>query len=148
MLLVGRSRDQFPMLSLGFFPWHPSIPCAWVSTQHLKMSTRILLVVKTFPHTTAVVSFSRLFYRQWPTFDTSCLFRNVMPSIVFPSAFRSSWAFLPVAVSIMSYNNKLRCTGAYYFTVSITKCSTVVTITCVYLRYTKCFKFLSTLALF
>jgi len=30
----------------GFFPWHLTVPCALGSTQPLKMSTRIKLVVK------------------------------------------------------------------------------------------------------
>jgi len=41
-LLVGRSRDRSPVVSLGiFFPWFlPTKPCALRSTQPLKMSTR------------------------------------------------------------------------------------------------------------
>ena len=31
----------------GFFPEHQTVPCALGSTQHLKMSTRIFLGVKT-----------------------------------------------------------------------------------------------------
>jgi hypothetical protein len=38
-LLVGRSRDRFPVVSLGiFFPWlPPTEPCALRSTQPLKV---------------------------------------------------------------------------------------------------------------
>ena len=40
-LLVGRSRDRFPVVSLGIFPMvSPTDPCALRSTQPLKVSTR------------------------------------------------------------------------------------------------------------
>jgi len=40
-LLVGRSRDRFPVLSLGIFFLVPlTEPCAMRSTQPLKVSTR------------------------------------------------------------------------------------------------------------
>jgi hypothetical protein len=39
-LLVGRSRDRSPVVSLGFFPRLTTEPCALESTQSLKMSTR------------------------------------------------------------------------------------------------------------
>ena len=40
-LLVGRSRDRFPVVSLGtFFVVPPTEPCALRSTQPLKVSTR------------------------------------------------------------------------------------------------------------
>jgi len=40
-LLVGRSRDRFPVLSLGIFSVvPPTEPCNLRSTQPLKMSTR------------------------------------------------------------------------------------------------------------
>ena len=31
----------------GFFPWHLTVPCALGSTQPLKMSSRVILAVKT-----------------------------------------------------------------------------------------------------
>jgi len=41
VLLVGRSRDRFPVVSLGIFPVvPPTEPCALRSTHPLKMSTR------------------------------------------------------------------------------------------------------------
>ena len=40
-LLVGRSRDRFPVMSMGiFFVVPPTEPCALRSTQSLKVSTR------------------------------------------------------------------------------------------------------------
>ena len=40
-LLVGRSRDRFPVVSLGIFPVvPPTEPCALRSTQPLEVSTR------------------------------------------------------------------------------------------------------------
>jgi len=40
-LLVGRSRDRFPVVSLGIFSVvPPTEPCALRSTQSLKVSTR------------------------------------------------------------------------------------------------------------
>jgi hypothetical protein len=39
-LLVGRSRDLFPVVSLWIFSVVPTKPCALGSTQPLKMSTR------------------------------------------------------------------------------------------------------------
>jgi len=40
-LLVGRSRDRFPVVSLGIFSVvPPTEPCALRSTQPLKVSTR------------------------------------------------------------------------------------------------------------
>jgi hypothetical protein len=44
-LQVGRSRDRFPV-SLGFFPWHLTVPCAMGSTEPLKLSTRLIVGVK------------------------------------------------------------------------------------------------------
>jgi len=42
-LLVGRSRDRFPVVSLGIFSVVPTTePCALRSTQPLKVSTRDL----------------------------------------------------------------------------------------------------------
>jgi hypothetical protein len=41
-LLVGGSRDRSPVTG-DFFPGHQRDPCALVSTQPLKMSTRIFL---------------------------------------------------------------------------------------------------------
>jgi hypothetical protein len=46
-LLAGGSRDRSPVVSLGNFPLLPTEPCALGSAQTLKMSTRILLGVKT-----------------------------------------------------------------------------------------------------
>ena len=41
MLLVGQSRDRFPVVSLGIFSVvRPTEPCALRSTQPLKVSTR------------------------------------------------------------------------------------------------------------
>ena len=41
MLLVGQSRDQFPVVSLGIFSMvPPTKPCAVRLTQPLKVSTR------------------------------------------------------------------------------------------------------------
>jgi len=40
-LLVGRSRDRSPVVSLGIFLWFlPTKPCALRSTQPLKINTR------------------------------------------------------------------------------------------------------------
>ena len=44
---IGESRDRFPVVSLEIFPKLPTEPSDMGSTQPLKMSTTILLGVKT-----------------------------------------------------------------------------------------------------
>jgi len=51
-LLVERSRDRFPVVSLGIFSMvHPTEPCALRSNQPLKVNTR------DFPRVRAVGAF-------------------------------------------------------------------------------------------